>query len=83
MCCQIMLHTNLVCTGKAAADIWAVGCIFAEMLSGEVLFQGRDLYHQLACIVNVLGTPTPEDVEFLVESRRREFLAALQVTALS
>lgn len=27
---------------KKTADMWSVGCIFAEFLSGRILFAGRD-----------------------------------------
>ena len=29
-----------------AIDVWAVGCIFAEMLGRKALFPGRDYLHQ-------------------------------------
>lgn len=44
-----------------AIDVWSVGCILAEMLSGKPLFPGRDYHHQLTLILGVLGTPTLED----------------------
>jgi len=44
----------------AAIDIWAIGCIFAELLSGKVLFPGKDYVHQMSLIISVLGTPTDE-----------------------
>ena len=34
-----------------AIDVWSVGCILAEMLSGKPLFPGRDYYHQLTLIL--------------------------------
>lgn len=39
-------------------DIWAVGCIFAELLLRAPLFPGTSDIDQLARIFNVLGTPT-------------------------
>lgn len=39
-------------------DIWAVGCIFAELLLRGPLFPGTSDLDQLARIFNVLGTPT-------------------------
>jgi serine/threonine protein kinase len=39
-----------------AIDMWAVGCILAEMLMGRPLFPGRDYNHQLNLILDVIGT---------------------------
>jgi len=39
-------------------DLWAVGCIFAELLLRGPLFPGTSDIDQLARIFNVLGTPT-------------------------
>ncbi|RKP23198.1 mitogen activated protein kinase [Syncephalis pseudoplumigaleata] len=52
-----------------AIDVWSVGCILAEMLSGRPLFPGRDYHHQLTLILDVLGTPTMEDF-YAIKSRR-------------
>ena len=43
-------------------DIWSVGCIMAELLTGQVLFPGNDHIDQLNRILQVCGTP---DKEFL------------------
>ena len=40
-----------------AIDLWSLGCIFAELLSGKPLFKGRDYVDQLNQIIGVLGTP--------------------------
>jgi len=39
-------------------DLWAVGCIFAELLSGKPLFPGITDIDQLSRIVRVLGAPS-------------------------
>lgn len=52
-----------------AIDVWSVGCILAEMLSGKPLFPGRDYHHQLTLILDVLGTPTMDDF-YAIKSRR-------------
>lgn len=38
-----------------AIDIWAVGCILAELITGRPLFPGRDYGHQLDLILDVIG----------------------------
>ena len=40
-----------------AIDIWSVGCIFGEMLSGRSLFAGVNEYDQIRKICRVRGTP--------------------------
>lgn len=40
-----------------AVDMWAVGCILAELLTRTPLFPGRDTLRQLEKIVGVLGKP--------------------------
>ncbi|KRZ18204.1 Cyclin-dependent kinase 7, partial [Trichinella zimbabwensis] len=46
-------------------DMWAVGCIFAEMLLRAPLFPGESDLDQLRRIADVLGTPTEEDWEHM------------------
>ncbi len=44
-------------------DIWAVGCILGEMLSGKPLFPGTSTINQLERIVEVFGRPLPSDID--------------------
>lgn len=37
-----------------AVDIWAVGCIFAEMVRGEILLPGKDCTFQRYLILNII-----------------------------
>ncbi|TPX50453.1 hypothetical protein SeMB42_g02243 [Synchytrium endobioticum] len=39
-------------------DIWAAGCIIAELIQGNPLFPGRSDIEQLALVHSALGTPT-------------------------
>ncbi|KAJ0412260.1 hypothetical protein ATCC90586_006646 [Pythium insidiosum] len=48
-----------------AVDMWAIGCIFAEMLRRRPFFTGRDPSDQLHMIIRVLGSPTPEEMSFV------------------
>jgi len=60
-----------------AIDVWSVGCILAEMLSGRPLFPGRDYHNQLTLILDVLGTPTLEEFYAISSRRSRDYLRAL------
>ena len=44
-------------------DMWAVGCILAELYVGEPLFQGSSTEHQLHLILQALGTPSEAEVD--------------------
>ncbi|XP_016952149.1 putative mitogen-activated protein kinase 14C [Drosophila biarmipes] len=43
-----------------AIDIWSVGCILAEMITGHALFPGNGYLNQLECLLNIMGTPSQE-----------------------
>lgn len=45
-----------------AVDIWSVGCIFAELLSRKIMFQAQSPVQQLNQIIDLLGTPSLEDL---------------------
>lgn len=62
-----------------ALQVWSVGCIVAEMLSGRPLFPGRDYHHQLSLILDVLGTPTVEEFYAISSRRSRDYLRALPI----
>ena len=61
----------------AAIDIWAVGCIFAEMLLRRPIFPGKDHLHQLQLITDVMGTPTETDVRSIRGAYARRVLRSL------
>ncbi|XP_065074624.1 cyclin-dependent kinase 14 [Ochlerotatus camptorhynchus] len=46
---------------STSLDMWGVGCIFVEMITGMPTFPGiRDTYDQLDKIFKILGTPTED-----------------------
>ena len=58
-------------------DMWSVGCILAEMVSNRPLFPGKNYLDQVCKIQEVLGSPSPEDTEFIKNEKARDFLVAL------
>ncbi|KAL3670032.1 hypothetical protein V7S43_005402 [Phytophthora oleae] len=74
---EIMLNCLQYST---AIDVWAVGCIFAEMLLREPLFPGNDYLHQLKLIIKFLGTPKQEDISFVKNTKALRFLTKLAIS---
>ncbi len=68
---EIMLSTT---TYTKAIDVWSVGCILAELLGTKPLFPGDDYIGQLKLIIDTLGSPSQEDMEFIKSSRARAFM---------
>ncbi|XP_058453483.1 stress-activated protein kinase JNK-like [Malaya genurostris] len=52
-------------------DIWAIGCIMAELLTGQVLLPGTDHVDQWNRIITTLGTPSAEFISRCNQSERR------------
>ena len=46
-------------------DIWALGCIMAEMLDGKALFPGTSDIHQLELIQKAIGPLTSSQTKIL------------------
>ncbi|XP_033221446.1 dual specificity tyrosine-phosphorylation-regulated kinase 2-like isoform X2 [Belonocnema kinseyi] len=51
-------------------DMWSLGCILAELLTGYPLLPGEDEADQLACIIELLGMPPPRVLENAKRSRQ-------------
>ena len=49
-------------------DVWAFGCILAEIPLSVPIFQGGDNVSQLASIIKLLGLLAPEDVSAMPSS---------------
>lgn len=63
-----------------SVDMWAVGCILAELLQREPLLPGKDYIHQLKLIVRFLGTPRQEDITFVKNAKALRFLSRLPIS---
>ncbi|KAL3320116.1 Mitogen-activated protein kinase 1 [Cichlidogyrus casuarinus] len=68
---EIMLNSKGY---SKSIDIWSVGCIMAEMFRGKPLFPGKHYIDQLSLILDVLGSPTQADQEWIVNDKARNFL---------
>jgi serine/threonine protein kinase len=56
------------------ADAWltrSVGCILAELVARKPLFKGKDLLSQLRIIIEMLGTPSDEDLKDIGSEKAR------------
>lgn len=58
-------------------DVWSVGCIFAELLGRKPLFPGTECLNQLKLIINILGSQTENDIEFIDNQKARKFIQSL------
>ena len=59
-------------------DVWSIGCIFAEILTGKPLFAGRNVVHQLELITDLLGTPSAEEIAKVRNEKARRFLSQMK-----
>ena len=55
-------------------DMWSLGCILAELLTGYPLFPGEDEGDQLACIIEIYGMPPQKLLD--VSKRARNFISS-------
>ncbi|XP_041050842.1 mitogen-activated protein kinase 12-like isoform X4 [Carcharodon carcharias] len=58
-------------------DIWSIGCIFAEMITGKILFKGKDYLDQLAQIMKITGTPGTDFIQKLDSIEARHYIRTL------
>uniref|UniRef100_H2ZA09 Mitogen-activated protein kinase n=1 Tax=Ciona savignyi TaxID=51511 RepID=H2ZA09_CIOSA len=58
-------------------DIWSVGCILAEMISNRPIFPGKHYLDQLNHILGILGSPSEEDLNCIINEKARAYLMSL------
>jgi len=61
-------------------DLWSVGCILGELLSGKPIFPGTSTMNQLDRIMEVTGRPSPEDIEAIKSPFAATMLESLPVS---
>ncbi|XP_029051198.1 mitogen-activated protein kinase p38b-like isoform X2 [Osmia bicornis bicornis] len=58
-------------------DIWSVGCIMAELLTGRTLFPGTDHIDHLTRVLVLCGTPTEETLSKITSQEARNYIQSL------
>jgi p38 MAP kinase len=58
-------------------DMWSVGCIMAEMLTGKALFPGTDHIDQLTRILVLCGSPSEEYLHKITSEEARNYIKSL------
>ncbi|XP_077296374.1 mitogen-activated protein kinase p38b-like isoform X2 [Arctopsyche grandis] len=58
-------------------DIWSVGCIMAELLTGRTLFPGTDHIDHLTRILVLCGTPEQDTIEKITSEEARNYIQSL------
>jgi cyclin-dependent kinase-like len=53
-----------------AVDVWAIGCLFAEMATGRPLFPGRNTLDQLWLTVRTLGQLTDRQTAMMMQDSK-------------
>ena len=60
-----------------AVDIWSAGCTFFELIKGTPIFQAKNYLDLVKLIVQVLGTPSDELVDIVMNVNAKNFLKSL------
>jgi p38 MAP kinase len=60
-------------------DIWSVGCIMAELITGRTLFPGKDHIDQLLRIMTLCGTPDAQFMTKITSEEARRYVRTLPV----
>lgn len=57
------------CVWNEISDVWSIGCIIFELLSGDLLFPTHENYEHLAMIEKMCG-PIPKHMAFATEEEK-------------
>lgn len=66
----------VLCKGQytESIDLWAVGCVFAELIGRQPLFPGKNHLDQVKLILSITGKVSQEDLSFFGEEASRSFI---------
>ena len=69
----------ILCPGRygKAVDVWAAACTFVEMLLKAPLFPGKSSVDQLHVIIDIMGPPTLNDLDFEMSDRSRTYIQSI------
>jgi len=59
-------------------DIWGVGCVLAEMILRRPLFPGNNYIDQLKHIFDVMGTPLPDEMDWIKSDQAKQWILKLK-----
>ena len=62
----MLIHEYVLKNKKV--DIWAVGCIFAELILRRELFPGNNHIEQIGLIFSIIGSPSKHDLSWITSS---------------
>lgn len=68
---EVMLSSH---NYSKSIDIWSAGCTFAELLSHDYLFPGENYLSQIKLIIEMLGSPLEEDMEFITNGHAKNYV---------
>jgi mitogen-activated protein kinase 15 len=60
-------------------DLWSIGCILGELVGGKPMFPGTSTLNQLERIVELVGMPTPADIDSMQSQYAATMIESLPI----